>query len=125
MINKPPLQNSSFMEKSSSPLRPRCFPSQELQKTENRTVLCSCQRAPRSNCLSAIGNLIHFRNKFFIIFLKSITGVLCLVLGYTAIGAILFVTLEGENNEVVTETAVAAIKPYPRTDSVNSEIRTR
>lgn len=67
MINKPPLQNSSFMEKPSSPLRPRCFPSQELQKTENRTVLCSCQRAPRSNCLSAIGNLIYFSeiaNKF-------------------------------------------------------------
>lgn len=50
---------------------------------------------------------------------------MCLVLGYTAIGAILFVTLEGDSEEVVTETSVAAIKPYPRTDSVNSEIRTR
>lgn len=62
---------------------------------------------------------------FKFIFVISISGVLCLVLGYTAIGAIIFVTLEGDSDEVVTETAVAAIKPYPRTDSVNSEIRTR
>lgn len=49
-----------------------------------------------------------------------------LVLAYTAMGSILFMSLEGEDEDNKTmETAVAASKPYPRTDIVNPDIRSR
>ncbi|KAH8388737.1 hypothetical protein KR200_006353 [Drosophila serrata] len=70
-------------------------------------ALCGCQRAPKSHCISA-------------------TGVLLLVLLYTAMGSIVFVTLEGELEDGGTlETAVAASKPFPRTELANAEIRSR
>lgn len=57
-------------------------------------------------------------------FFLSHSGILILVLAYTAMGSILFMTLEGEDTYYKTvETAVAASKP--RTDIVNSDIRTR
>ncbi|KAL7745703.1 hypothetical protein ACLKA6_009909 [Drosophila palustris] len=69
--------------------------------------LCGCQKAPKSHCISA-------------------TGVLLLVLLYTAMGSIIFVTLEGELEDAnALETAVAASKPYPRTELANAEIRSR
>ncbi|TDG38926.1 hypothetical protein AWZ03_014652 [Drosophila navojoa] len=69
--------------------------------------LCGCQKAPKSHCISA-------------------TGVLLLVLLYTAMGSIIFVTLEGELEDgTALETAVAASKPYPRTELANAEIRSR
>nr|ABC86281.1 RE09672p [Drosophila melanogaster] len=69
--------------------------------------LCGCQKAPKSHCISA-------------------TGVLLLVLLYTAMGSIVFVTLEGELEDGgALETAVAASKPYPRTELANAEIRSR
>ncbi|KAI8035567.1 hypothetical protein M5D96_011616 [Drosophila gunungcola] len=69
--------------------------------------LCGCQKAPKSHCISA-------------------TGVLLLVLLYTAMGSIVFVTLEGELEDGGTlETAVAASKPYPRTEMANADIRSR
>lgn len=41
-------------------------------------------------------------------------------------GSILFMSLEGEDEDNKTvETAVAASKPYPRTDLANAEIRTK
>ena len=41
-------------------------------------------------------------------------------------GSILFMTLEGEDEDSKTvETAVAASKPYPRTDLANADIRSR
>lgn len=53
-------------------------------------------------------------------------GVLVLVLAYTAMGSILFMSLESEDDDSKTmETAVAASKPYPRTDLVNADIRSR
>jgi len=53
-------------------------------------------------------------------------GVLLLVLLYTAMGSIIFVTLEGELEDAnALETAVAASKPYPRTELANAEIRSR
>ncbi|EDV92428.1 GH24916 [Drosophila grimshawi] len=71
------------------------------------SILCGCQRAPKSHCISA-------------------TGVLLLVLLYTAMGSIIFVTLEGELEDATAlETAVAASKPYPRTELANAEIRSR
>ncbi|SPP78794.1 TWiK family of potassium channels protein 7 [Drosophila guanche] len=71
-------------------------------------ILCGCgNRAPKSHCISA-------------------TGVLLLVLLYTAMGSIIFVTLEGELEDgSAVETAVAASKPYPRTELANAEIRSR
>lgn len=52
------------------------------------------------------------------------SGVLILVLAYTAMGSILFMTLEGEDEQSkAMETAVAASKP--RTDLVNADIRSR
>lgn len=49
-----------------------------------------------------------------------------LVLAYTAMGSILFMGLEGEDEDNKTvETAVAASKPYPRSDLVNADIRSR
>lgn len=54
-------------------------------------------------------------------------GVSILVLAYTALGSILFVTLEGELEDDMgtMETAVAASKPFPRTDLANADIRSR
>ena len=55
-----------------------------------------------------------------------IAGVIVLVLAYTAMGSILFMSLEGEDEDNKTvETAVAASKPYPRSDLANAEIRTK
>lgn len=55
-----------------------------------------------------------------------IAGVIVLVLAYTAMGSILFMSLEGEDEDNKTvETAVAASKPYPRSDLVNADIRSR
>lgn len=47
------------------------------------------------------------------------------MLAYTAMGSILFMTLEGEIDDTgkTVETAVAASKP--RTDLVNADIRSR
>lgn len=57
---------------------------------------------------------------------STFLGVLLLVLLYTALGSIVFVTLEGELEEATAlETAVAASKPYPRTELANAEIRSR
>lgn len=49
------------------------------------------------------------------------------MLAYTALGSILFVTLEGELEDDMgtVETAVAASKPFPRTDLANADIRSR
>ncbi|ALC49219.1 CG42340 [Drosophila busckii] len=72
--------------------------------------LCGCQKekqGPKSYCITA-------------------TGVLLLVLLYVAMGSIIFVTLEGEIEDGGNlETAVAASKPYPRTELANAEIRSR
>ncbi|XP_037915874.1 TWiK family of potassium channels protein 7 [Hermetia illucens] len=109
---KTPLQIvSSFTDitsSSSSPASPSmCFPSPKRnEKRDLRSGLCGCQRAPKSHCISAI-------------------GVLVLVIAYTAMGSILFVSLEGEREDSSVETAVAASKPYPRTDTINPDIRSR
>lgn len=59
-------------------------------------------------------------------YLYDFIGVLLLVLAYTAMGSILFMSFEGEDEEFkAPETAVAASKPYPSTDLINSEIRSR
>ncbi|XP_017491120.1 PREDICTED: putative lysozyme-like protein, partial [Rhagoletis zephyria] len=69
--------------------------------------LCGCHKAPKSHCISA-------------------TGVLLLVLLYTAMGSIIFVTLEGELEDTSSlETAVAASKKFPRTELANEQIRSR
>ena len=57
-----------------------------------------------------------------------ILGVILLVIIYTAMGSIIFVSLEGENTSDyinLSETAVAASKPYPRSELENSDIRSR
>ncbi|XP_053952121.1 TWiK family of potassium channels protein 7 [Anastrepha ludens] len=69
--------------------------------------LCGCHKAPKSHCISA-------------------TGVLLLLLLYTAMGSIIFVTLEGELEDSNSlETAVAASKKFPRTELANEQIRSR
>lgn len=95
-------QVSSFMEKPPGTLSP--FQSPQNQRDHRN--LCGCRRARKSHCISVI-------------------GVTILVLTYTAMGSILFVTLEGEMENVSDlETAVAASKPYPTTtDLVASDIR--
>lgn len=56
--------------------------------------------------------------------LSLLAGILIIVLAYTAMGSVLFMTLEGEDELGKTvETAVAASKP--RTDLVNADIRSR
>ena len=56
-----------------------------------------------------------------------ISGVFILVIAYTVMGSILFVSLEGDLEESDgIETAVAASKPYPRNNEANNaELRTR
>ncbi|XP_052860247.1 potassium channel subfamily K member 10-like [Anopheles cruzii] len=109
MNTKPPLQVPNFIG-SGPPSRPQspslCFTaaSSKLDKHENIT-LCGCQQAPKSQWASAF-------------------GVLVLVLVYTALGSVLFVTLEGDHDEVdMIESAVAASKPYPRHDLASAEMR--
>ncbi|XP_075157341.1 potassium channel, subfamily K, member 16 [Haematobia irritans] len=77
------------------------------QANAANTGLCGCHKAPKSHCISA-------------------TGVLILVLLYTAMGSIIFVTLEGELDDTTAlETAVAASKPYPRNELATADIRSR
>jgi hypothetical protein len=55
MNTKPPFQTPSFVGTSTSPTSPTlCFPSSKHHKHEN-TGLCGCRRAPKSKCISAIG----------------------------------------------------------------------
>lgn len=64
--------------------------------------------------------MIFIQMKMYLFF----AGVVILLLTYTAMGSILFMTLEGEEDLGKTvETAVAASKP--RTDLVNADIRSR
>lgn len=66
----------------------------------------------------------HFSSNVYIICYHISLGVLILVLAYTAMGSILFMTLEGEDDMgKAMETAVAASKP--RTDLVNADIRSK
>lgn len=58
-------------------------------------------------------------------FLFFFIGVLVLVLAYTAMGSIMFVRLEGDEDDVRDETSVAASKPYPREEVKTAEIRSR
>lgn len=59
-----------------------------------------------------------------IIFSFAFSGVLLLVLAYTAVGSVLFMTLEGDTDDGdMIESSVAASKPYPRHDVVSSELR--
>ncbi|XP_031639256.1 uncharacterized protein LOC116351307, partial [Contarinia nasturtii] len=75
----------------------------QYDKPYQNIGLCGCRRTSKSRCVSAI-------------------GVLILLLTYTTMGSILFMTLEGEEDMGKTvETAVAASKP--RTDLVNADIR--
>lgn len=62
-----------------------------------------------------------------VFFATSGAGVLLMVLMYTALGSLTFMYLEGEmaDDHTTVETAVAASKPYPRTDLVNADIRSR
>ncbi|XP_053688345.1 TWiK family of potassium channels protein 7-like [Sabethes cyaneus] len=111
MNTKPPLQVPNFIGSSTSS-RPRpqspslCFSTSSSKAEKNEPVtLCGCRRAPRSQCFSAI-------------------GVFILVLAYTAVGSVLFVTLEGDADDGdMIESSVAASKPYPRHDVVSSDIR--
>ncbi|XP_062553864.1 potassium channel subfamily K member 10-like [Armigeres subalbatus] len=109
MNTKPPLQVPNFIGSSTSsrPQSPSlCFSTASSKAEKNEPVtLCGCRRASKSQCFSAI-------------------GVLLLVLAYTAVGSVLFVTLEGDADESdMIETSVAASKPYPRHDVVSSELR--
>ncbi|XP_065092139.1 TWiK family of potassium channels protein 18-like [Ochlerotatus camptorhynchus] len=109
MNTKPPLQVPNFIGSSTSsrPQSPSlCFSTTSSKAEKNEPVtLCGCRRAPKSQCFSAI-------------------GVLILVLAYTAVGSVLFVTLEGDGDESdMIESSVAASKPYPRHDVVSTELR--
>ncbi|CAO1434344.1 unnamed protein product [Diamesa hyperborea] len=107
MNSKSQLQMPSFVGNPSSPAL--CFPATKTTKIERQqTTLCGCQKAPKSRCISAI-------------------GVFILVIAYTVMGSILFVSLEGDLEESDgIETAVAASKPYPRNNEANNaELRTR
>lgn len=105
MNNKPPLQVSSYGNIPNSPSPPLCFPSPRNGK-HDQVGFCGCHRAPKSHYVSTL-------------------GVLLLVLAYTAMGSILFMSLETEEEEKTIETAVAASKPYPTNDLVNADIRSR
>lgn len=72
--------------------------------------------------IQMVGKLFQFH----FLFLSVLgTGVLILVIIYAAMGSILFVTLEGDDDIMgkTVETAVAASKP--RTDLVNADMRSR
>lgn len=68
--------------------------------------------------------VFYVKNMYFLCYFL---GVILLVLLYTAMGSIIFVSLEGDHSEYtnIGETAVAASKPYPRNDLENSDIRSR
>ena len=60
---------------------------------------------------------------YSLLFLSA--GVLILLLGYTVAGALLFVSLEGEVEEM-DGVETAASKPYPRNnDLIYNDLRTR
>ncbi|GAB0100453.1 hypothetical protein DMENIID0001_164930 [Sergentomyia squamirostris] len=104
MNNRPP---PAFVGSPPSPRSPSlCFPSPKQHKSTEKPGLCGRSSKRRSPVLAAIGALI-------------------LVLAYTTFGSVLFVTLETYDSGKSEETAVAASKPYPRTDLINSEIRSR
>uniref|UniRef100_A0A6E8VKP4 Ion_trans_2 domain-containing protein n=1 Tax=Anopheles coluzzii TaxID=1518534 RepID=A0A6E8VKP4_ANOCL len=109
MNTKPPLQVSNFIGggSTSRPQSPSlCFSTTSSKIDKNESVsLCGCQQAPKSQCASAL-------------------GVFVLVLAYTALGSVLFVTLEGDGEDGdIIETSVAASKPYPRHELVSAEMR--
>ncbi|KAG5673421.1 hypothetical protein PVAND_003470 [Polypedilum vanderplanki] len=79
---------------------PLCFPPSKIDKnsdSQQQSTLCCCRKAPKSQCIAAI-------------------GVLILVLGYTVAGMILFVSLEGDTDEM-DGIETAASKPYPRSEA--------
>ncbi|XP_050091926.1 TWiK family of potassium channels protein 18 isoform X1 [Anopheles aquasalis] len=103
MNSKSPLSIPNFIG-SGSASRPQSPSLCSIPNQENVT-LCGCQQAPKSQWASAF-------------------GVLVLVLAYTALGSVLFVSLEGEvENGDMVETSVAASKPYPRHDLPSAEMR--
>ncbi|XP_055374897.1 TWiK family of potassium channels protein 7-like [Condylostylus longicornis] len=109
MSKKAPLHVPQFTDtlNLSPPSPSMCFPSpnknDKRDKQQQHQGLCGCQRAPKSHCISAI-------------------GVLILVLLYTAMGSIIFVTLESEIEDIASiETAVAESKHYTRTDLEDAE----
>lgn len=68
---------------------------------------------------------IEHEKKRSAIFLVFVSGVLILVLVYTVMGSILFVSLEGDLEEM-DGIETAASKPYPRNnDMIYAELRTR
>lgn len=78
--------------------------------------------------------LIAYRYFIFIFFTHSVflfcslffTGVLILVIGYTIAGTIIFVSLEGDAEEMDgAETAASKPYPNPRNDMYYAELRTR
>lgn len=70
--------------------------------------------------------LIAYR--YFILFYSYCSlftaGVLILVIGYTIAGTIIFVSLEGDAEEM-DGAETAASKPYPRNDIYYADLRTR
>ena len=74
-------------------------------------------------CMELFVEAIYLRKSFF----YFVTGVLILVVAYTVMGSILFMSIEGEIEESEKiETAVAASKPYPRNiDAISAELRLR
>lgn len=65
--------------------------------------------------------------KAILLLFPLFAGVLILVVAYTVMGSILFMSIEGEVEESEKiETAVAASKPYPRNiDAISAELRLR
>ncbi|XP_070505686.1 TWiK family of potassium channels protein 7-like [Chironomus tepperi] len=109
MNTKSSLPMPSFVGNTSGqPSPPLCFPPAKVDKnsdSQQPSTLCCCRKAPKSQCIAAI-------------------GVLILVIGYTIAGTIIFVSLEGDAEEM-DGAETAASKPYPRNDMYYADLRTR
>jgi hypothetical protein len=77
------------------------------------------------NSLNVDEILMVYPKAQFVTFNRFFSGVLILVLVYTVMGTILFVSLEGDLDEM-DGIETAASKPYPRNnDLAYAELRTR
>lgn len=65
-MSKTQLPMPSFVGNTSSQQSPSlCYPPPKTDKNENQQLtLCGCRKAPRSQCMSAIGKKRHQRNQF-------------------------------------------------------------
>lgn len=96
------------------------FSPSSISERSKKTLNYGC----KINSLSLFYFIFIFTHSAFLFCSLFFTGVLILVIGYTIAGTIIFVSLEGDAEEM-DGAETAASKPYPRNDMYYAELRTR